>query len=240
MNTSSKQQHPYTFSPCKHADCLVKALPEIQMEIDMKKIQQWTQSHEAWKTILVVGSTEEWIDDRSRALCDKLGVALSNFGRYRLIGGGTTGVPRRVGIGFAQDYPQHVLRVLPKEHQFDLVPAFGTTMILGKDMADRRQLIANNCDLMIVIAGGPGTAHEVEVAHEAGVPILMVESTGGVAGGKVPVKNRKAILERAYNLGFNSKNEFTADPKADLIDAVAMLIASCKICCRLADKPDHY
>ena len=138
--------------------------------------------------------------DGNRTLCDLLGAGLSSL-NVSLLTGGTTGAPRRAEMGFAKTRPQHIVRVLPKDHKDDPVPSCGKTLIQGKTMEDRRGIIAQCCDIVVMATGGPGTAHEATVAHNSGVPVIMIQCTGGAAGGQVKFSKREAILQHAKLLG---------------------------------------
>jgi len=178
-------------------------------------------------TVLVIGSTEEWIgDDSNRNLCTMLGNGLGAL-NVSLLTGGTTGVPRIVERGFAEFNHQYIVRVLPTDHKNDPVPtAFGTTLILGANYEERRCIIGQCCDLVILVAGGPGAAHEAAIAHEQGIPVLMVPSTGGAAAGheKIPFPKRKEILRNAKKKGMCIKAPGSSDKPGVVAVALVDLV----------------
>ena len=82
----------------------------------------------------------------------------------------------------------------------------------GRDMEERRYLLANLADVCIVIEGGPGTVDEINKARMAGVPIIAVSRTGGAAGGLFDAPARpETLLGKPYYEPIMTNNNTAAE-----------------------------
>jgi len=153
---------------------------EESLAKDIDTLRKTLAGHKRSLVVMVAGSTEEWMgSDRNREICKELGTALAQLDVV-LLTGGTSGVPQRVKSAFRKAGNPSYVRVLPKD--VPLEQRF-CEFVMGKDLAERRKIIAACADLMIVISGGPGTADEATLAHQHGAMVLLVPSTGGAAAG---------------------------------------------------------
>ena len=137
----------------------------------------------AGSKLAVLGSTSFWSED-GRHLCEALAVHLAAATSWVALTGGMEGVGRTFGRAFAGSR-----RGLGRaEDLFHLLPRgcgscdSGVTLEVGSDHHARREVLGRVGDVYLVIEGGPGTSHEVDVALRRGAPVLPVGRTGGHAG----------------------------------------------------------
>lgn len=131
--------------------------------------------------IAVIGSTSFWHHD-SEATCQLIGAQLAQIDRLILLTGGVSGVGEAVGRSFFAGCNS------AKQRTFHILPAgcvpwdYGVTLFAGRNMEERREVLGRMAPIYLVIEGGPGTAHEHEVASERGATIIPIGRTGGHAG----------------------------------------------------------
>ena len=66
----------------------------------------------------------------------------------------------------------------------------------------REFVLALSCDALIAISGGSGTLNEIAVAYQAGIPIIVLENSGGWSkrlAGEFLDARKKVRCERAEN-----------------------------------------
>lgn len=135
--------------------------------------------------IAVIGSTSFWHPD-SAAACQLIGAQLAQIGRLILLTGGVPGVGEAVGRSFfaaCSSGEQRTFHVLPAScAAWD----YGVTLFAGRDMEERREVLGRMAPIYLVIEGGPGTAHEHQVASNRGATIIPVGRTEGHAGAIYP------------------------------------------------------
>src|SRR3989304_2801298 len=66
----------------------------------------------------------------------------------------------------------------------------------GEDMSERRAYVAAVADVLVVLNGGHGTLDEAVTAIERGVPVIVVQNTGGAAKDIADRKNNKFVPDR--------------------------------------------
>jgi hypothetical protein len=77
----------------------------------------------------------------------------------------------------------------PAAEVFHLLPTvcrpltYGTTIPAGRDMEERREILGRSAPVYVLIEGGPGSVHEVEIALRSGGWVIPLKITGGAAGG---------------------------------------------------------
>ncbi|MFN8547442.1 MAG: hypothetical protein U0527_05595 [Candidatus Eisenbacteria bacterium] len=132
--------------------------------------------------VAVLGSTS-FFSPLSEGVSIALGRGLATLPGLALLTGGVSGVGQTVARAFhdARDQAKLERRV------FHLLPQgmdeldYGTTLFTGSSMSDRREVLARVAPIYVVIEGGPGTAHESEVALAAGATLVPIAATGGHA-----------------------------------------------------------
>lgn len=135
--------------------------------------------------IAVIGSTSFWHPD-SEFTCHLIGARLAQLDRLILLTGGVAGVGEAVGRSFfagCNTGEQRTFHVLPAGS----VPwDYGVTLFAGRDMEERREVLGRMAPIYLVIEGGPGTAHEHQVASQRGATIIPIGRTEGHAGAIYP------------------------------------------------------
>jgi uncharacterized protein (TIGR00725 family) len=132
--------------------------------------------------VVVIGSTDFWHAE-SAGVCAEVGQVLATVAGLVLVTGGVEGVGEAVGRSFFEAYRRRgqearVYHVLPHDEEaWD----YGETLFAGADMFERREVLARLSNLYLAIEGGPGTAHEAEVAAARGAVVLPVGRLGGHA-----------------------------------------------------------
>jgi len=127
----------------------------------------------------LIGSTS-FYSPLSAPLCVELGKLLS-LRKYVLLTGGMTGVQETVA--------ESMLSHSSDSKVFHLLPAGsvccpnGITLVAGRNMEERRVILAQSCSLLVAIEGGPGTVDEIEIALSAQNTIVPVFCTGGASSG---------------------------------------------------------
>ena len=135
--------------------------------------------------IAVIGSTSFWHPD-SAATCHAVGWQLAQIKSLILLTGGVAGVGEAVGRRFFEacnSDEQRTFHVLPA----GCVPwDYGVTLFAGRNMEERREVLGRMASIYLVIEGGPGTAHEHQVASQRGAAIIPIGRTEGHAGAIYP------------------------------------------------------
>jgi hypothetical protein len=79
-----------------------------------------------------------------------------------------------------------------EQRTFHVLPAgcvpwdYGVTLFAGRNMEERREVLGRMAPIYLVIEGGPGAAHEHEVASKRGATIIPIGRTEGHAGAIYP------------------------------------------------------
>lgn len=135
--------------------------------------------------VAVIGSTSFWHPD-SEAACHLIGAQLAQIDPLLLLTGGVAGVGEAVGRSFFEACnggEQRTFHVLPA----GCVPwDYGVTLFAGRDMEERREVLGRMAPIYLVIEGGPGTAHEHQVASKRAATIIPIGRTEGHAGSIYP------------------------------------------------------
>lgn len=145
--------------------------------------------------IAVIGSTSFWHPD-TEATCQLIGMRLAQLDRLLLLTGGVSGVGEAVGRSFfaACGGEQRTFHVLPA----GCAPwDYGVTLFAGRTMDERREVLGRMASLYLVIEGGPGTAHEHQVASQRGAAIIPIGRTGGHAGTIYPRTTKPTVVAQA-------------------------------------------
>jgi predicted Rossmann-fold nucleotide-binding protein len=130
--------------------------------------------------VAVIGSGILW-GHGTNEICVGMGVHLATIEDLVLITGGISGVGEAVGRSFFAARNRYHLaantyQILPRgSAEWD----YGVTVAGGETMEDRREILGRLAALYISIEGGPGTAHEAQVAQTRGATIIPVARTGG-------------------------------------------------------------
>lgn len=208
---------------------------EESLTKDIDVLRKALAGHKRSLVVMVAGSTEEWMGaDRNREICAKLGTALAQLD-VLLLTGGTTGVPQRVKSAFRKAGNQSFIRVLPKDVPLEQRHC---EFVMGKDLAERRKVIAACADLMVVISGGPGTADEATLAHQHGAMVLLVPSTGGAAAGdkRVNFPKHASVYTWLANCFSPQERVKLTDPDASPHEVVDTLIRVIQQQCKVHQK----
>ncbi len=155
----------------------------------MPTLSTWDYDREADKLrmllphgprVIVIGSTSFW-HAQSERTCIEIGRLLAAIPNLSLITGGVEGVGETTSRSFFQsrletEQEPRVYHVLPQgEESWD----FGQTYFAGRDMTQRREILARLGKVYLAVEGGPGTVHEAEVAARRGALIIPVGRSGG-------------------------------------------------------------
>ncbi|MFZ6731853.1 hypothetical protein ACO0LG_08020 [Undibacterium sp. Ji42W] len=145
--------------------------------------------------IAVIGSTAFWHAD-SELTCQLLGQALASVPGRVLLTGGVSGVGEACGRSFYQrrqqlQVPPQVFHILP---QGMAVWDYGQTLHAGKDMQERRAILACMAPVYIVIEGGPATADEVQIALKNGALVIPIARSGACARDAYAQISKPAIV----------------------------------------------
>ena len=169
--------------------------------------------------IAVIGSTSFWHPD-SEATCHFVGAQLAQIDRLILLTGGVPGVGEAVGRSF------FTACNIGEQRTFHVLPAgcipwdYGVTLFAGRTMEERREILGRMAPIYLVIEGGPGTAHEHQVASQRGAAIIPIGRTEGHAGAIYP---HTAKPTAAAQSDWNALG--SADP-AEIAAAVASMVAA--------------
>ena len=130
--------------------------------------------------ISLFGSTKFWGKD-SPALCAEIGNGLAKrLGTKVVLLTGANGViHEKISRPFHQKVPDGVFHLAPQGYSCDF--DFGQVLIAGKDMEERRSILAECAQVAIAVEGGPGTKDEMLKAQSFGRTLLPVARTGGAS-----------------------------------------------------------
>lgn len=137
----------------------------------------------AGSRVAVIGSMSFWHDDSERT-CADIGEQLADIDNLVVLTGGVPGVGECIGRGYVKGCRSlgrtpSVIHVLPRGcRDWD----YGTTLLAGDSMSERREILGRLAKIFIVIEGGPGTEHEAAVAAAHGAVLVPVGRSGGHAG----------------------------------------------------------
>lgn len=146
--------------------------------------------------LVVIGSTSFWHAE-SEATCIAIGQRLAQIPELLLITGGVEGVGETLGRSFYQTRcaakaEPRVYHVLPQgEDAWD----YGETLFAGRDMFQRREVLARLSLRVLVIEGGPGTVHEARVARSRRATVIPVGRSGGHAGELYTEMTRSGLVD---------------------------------------------
>jgi predicted Rossmann-fold nucleotide-binding protein len=153
------------------------------MQIDLdKKARAVEDRIGAGCKCMIIGSTDFWGED-SEQICLEIGRALASITDLVLVTGGVEGVGESVGRTFfgrrlEMNIPPRVFHVLPEgEPSWD----YGETIFAGSTMHERREMLGRLRGVFVAVEGGPGTAHEAEVALRTGNIVIPVGRSGGAS-----------------------------------------------------------
>ena len=148
--------------------------------------------------VAVIGSTSLWHRE-SQATCEAVGRRLASFKGLILLTGGVTGAGEAVGRSFfaarsARKGHRGVFHILPiGSSNWD----YGRTVLAGKNMQERREILGRLAECYVVIEGGPGTAHEASVALQNSACVIPVGRSGGYAAELYPQIPRPAFASES-------------------------------------------
>jgi uncharacterized protein (TIGR00725 family) len=149
--------------------------------------------------ISVVGSDGDSCTYAASRAAYRVGRAIAKEGAT-VVCGGLGGVMEAASRG-ALEAGGHSVGIVPSadsaqaNRYCDFVIATG----MGKS---RNFVVAYSGDAMVVVGGGAGTLTEVAAAYQAGIPVVAVKGTGGVAdawGGRYIDKRRTRMVLRESN-----------------------------------------
>ena len=132
--------------------------------------------------VAILGSTSFW-SVAGEPIYRLLGEELARRESVVLLSGGMTGVAECTSASFL--VTRNRLRLA--SNLFHIVPldtssaCVGPVIEAGGSLAERRELLARVASRYIVVEGGPGTAHETEIALARGARVIPVGISGGVA-----------------------------------------------------------
>jgi len=138
--------------------------------------------------VAVIGSNRFWGPD-TPDICAAIGARLAELPQAVLITGGMPGVGERVGRSFWS----HCLQMGTKAEIFHILPEgceswdYGVTLCAGVSMEDRREILGRLPAVFVALEGGPGTAHEAQVAMRHGTAVVPVGRTGGYSRSLYPL-----------------------------------------------------
>lgn len=130
--------------------------------------------------LAVIGSASYWGRD-SGEICEAVGAQLATLEYLVLLTGGVPGVGEGVGRSFFDARKRssilpNTYHVLPHgSRNWD----YGVTLFAGASMGERREILGRLTPIYLSIEGGPGTAHEAEVAQKRGAALIPISRTGG-------------------------------------------------------------
>ena len=139
----------------------------------------------------VIGSTSFW-NNTSELICAATGRFLAEFlitqlpkvqNNFALLTGGVSGVPEAVARSFWYTWEQHrqtapIFHIQPRGFEtWD----FGTNLIGGSTLMERRAVLASMASVYLLIEGGPGAEQEARIAQERGAIVIPLGQSGGFA-----------------------------------------------------------
>lgn len=110
--------------------------------------------------ICIYAAASDQIESKYIRAVENLGEQLAKEGHSLIYGGGATGLMGAAARGFRRGGGE-VIGVIPT-FMFDIEPTFHdcTQIIETEDMADRKEIMENECDEFIIVPGGAGTLDE--------------------------------------------------------------------------------
>ncbi len=141
----------------------------------------------AGRRFAVIGSTSFW-NPESAELCETIAAELAGIESLLALTGGMEGVGRAFGDAFAAarkrlGFSENLIHLLPSEMRASWG---GKALSAGEDFYERRELLGRVAEIYLVIEGGPGTAHEADVAAQYGGILIPVGRSGGHAEALFP------------------------------------------------------
>ena len=133
--------------------------------------------------VAIIGSTSFW-GVTTEAICNATGKQLATLENLALLTGGVAGIPEAVSRSFWRECDRKN-RSAPVYHiQPEGLEAweYGTNLYAGKNLSERREILARVASVYVLMEGGPGAKQEATVAMESGAVVIPVGITGGFAG----------------------------------------------------------
>lgn len=154
---------------------------------ERRTLQDVMATHDSPFIIAIIGSIDFYHDD-SPALCDAIGRELACHLQNKLClwTGANAIIPKRL----SKAYYNECIRQQLQPHIYHLAPDgyicdwdFGLTVTCGRDMDERRALLASCATVVVSIEGGPGAVDEMRKAVKHSVSVIPVIRSGGASGG---------------------------------------------------------
>jgi SLOG cluster4 family len=177
--------------------------------------------------VAVLGSTDFWHGDSKRT-CSQIGRLLAGIPGLVLLTGGVEGIGEAVGRSFFQarrdaDQEARVYHVLPEnEEAWD----YGETLIAGSDMMERREVLGRLSGLFLMVEGGPGAAHEADVASAHGAVVIPVGRSGGYAAVLYGRMNHPPAIDAGTWAVLGSSESTPEETARAILHAVQMCVGS--------------
>ncbi len=131
--------------------------------------------------VAILGSTS-FYDSFTPKICDHLGEKLAKWRGLSLLTGGVSGVPDGVASALWRSPKTHKQSYIYHFQASSQMPLdYGIHITAGRDMTERRWLLAHLARIYVVISGGPGTEQEARWAIANGAIVIPVGITKGIA-----------------------------------------------------------
>mmetsp|Transcript_5087 Transcript_5087/g.6742 ORF Transcript_5087/g.6742 Transcript_5087/m.6742 type:complete len:225 (+) Transcript_5087:2-676(+) len=162
--------------------------PILNIEDIWFKIGAEKENRELIPILAIFGSIDFWHPD-SESLCLSIGQELAKLLPSLIVVTGANAVVHdKIAHSFNDEvtasHPNqtaNIYHLAPWGYQCDF--NHGQKLCVGRDMAERRALLARCATVAISIEGGPGTVDEMTKAVEANVPLIPLGRSGGASSG---------------------------------------------------------
>lgn len=184
----------------------------------------FTQGLPDGRRVVIIGSASFWHTE-SRDTCISIGREFAAIERLLLITGGVEAVGETTGRSFhdsrlTMGKSTDVFHLLPEGYDaWD----YGETLFAGRDMHERREVLARVSSIYVAVEGGPGTKHEATVAIANGAVVIPVGRSGGYAA------ELHSIMTRPDNMSeqlWHSLGRDDVKPE-EIGQSVKSLVVSC-------------
>jgi hypothetical protein len=120
-----------------------------------------------------------------------------------------------------------VYNLLPQGQDSNFEVKVGTDVVAGASPEQRKEVLAQLCDLYVTFEGGPGVAQPAQIAHGRGAAVVPVARTGGASSGMFgfPAIDKPAFASQEQWALLNDK-DVPAEVTADAIVAIVQRFAS--------------